>query len=132
MAARTKLARVLTTLTARTTSSNSRSMADKFSRSLSSAAVATQESGIVGSRYLGLETLGVKDYEDYRRSLYGEITHKAVLVDAVGTLVLPSQPMAEVGFLSLLISIHEIQCFSFCKFTLISQIYCCHYCLLPS
>ncbi|CAN0910252.1 hypothetical protein LINGRAHAP2_LOCUS26193 [Linum grandiflorum] len=40
---------------------------------------------------------GVKDYEDYRRSLYGgDITHKALLVDAVGTLVVPSQPMAQI------------------------------------
>ena len=38
----------------------------------------------------------VKDYEDYRKSLYGDITHKALLVDAVGTLVVPSQPMAQV------------------------------------
>lgn len=38
----------------------------------------------------------VKDYEDYRRSLYGGLTHKALLVDAVGTLVVPSQPMAQV------------------------------------
>lgn len=51
----------------------------------------------MGSRRVGLEILGVlKDYEEYRRSLYGEITHKALLVDAVGTLVVPSQPMAQV------------------------------------
>lgn len=37
-----------------------------------------------------------KDYEEYRRALYGGITHKAVLVDAVGTLFVPSQPMAQV------------------------------------
>ncbi|KAG5055065.1 hypothetical protein AAZX31_03G114200 [Glycine max] len=42
------------------------------------------------------ETTEVKDYADYRRSLYGQITHKALLVDAVGTLVLPSQPMAQI------------------------------------
>lgn len=38
----------------------------------------------------------VKDYEDYRRNLYGGLTHKALLVDAVGTLVVPSQPMAQI------------------------------------
>ncbi|GAB2295598.1 hypothetical protein Dimus_029757 [Dionaea muscipula] len=39
----------------------------------------------------------LKDYEDYRRSLYGSgITHKALLVDAVGTLVVPSQPTAQI------------------------------------
>lgn len=45
-----------------------------------------------GSRLFGL----VKEYEDYRRALYGGLTHKALLVDAVGTLVLPSQPMAQI------------------------------------
>ncbi|PHT71450.1 hypothetical protein T459_26554 [Capsicum annuum] len=38
----------------------------------------------------------VKEYEEYRRSLYGGLTHKALLVDAVGTLVIPSQPMAQI------------------------------------
>lgn len=38
----------------------------------------------------------VKEYEDYRRGLYGGLTHKALFVDAVGTLVIPSQPMAQV------------------------------------
>lgn len=64
-----------------------------------SAAVATPEPQVPppaeafgGSRMIGL----VKDYEDYRRSLYGGLTHKALLVDAVGTLVVPSQPMAQV------------------------------------
>ncbi|KAL4379454.1 hypothetical protein GQ457_02G025230 [Hibiscus cannabinus] len=62
-----------------------------FYRSFSSpAAVAPQ------IEPMGLEVLGVKDYEDYRRSLYGQITHKALLVDAVGTLLAPSQPMAQI------------------------------------
>lgn len=39
-----------------------------------------------------------REYEQYRRSIYGEITHRALLVDAVGTLVEPAQPMAQVGF----------------------------------
>ncbi|MCL7024770.1 hypothetical protein MKW94_002051 [Papaver nudicaule] len=40
---------------------------------------------------------GLKDYEEYRRSLYGNnITHRALLVDAVGTLVVPAQPMAQI------------------------------------
>ncbi|KAL3533583.1 hypothetical protein ACH5RR_007104 [Cinchona calisaya] len=38
----------------------------------------------------------LKEYEDYRRALYGGLTHKALLVDAVGTLVVPSQPMAQI------------------------------------
>lgn len=60
-------------------------------RSFSSSVAASQEADLVGSRLFGL-----KDYEDYRRALYGGITHKALLVDAVGTLVVPSQPMAQI------------------------------------
>ncbi|XP_073157389.1 uncharacterized protein [Henckelia pumila] len=45
-----------------------------------------------GSRILGL----VKEYEDYRRNLYNGLTHKALFVDAVGTLVVPAQPMAQI------------------------------------
>ncbi|XVE95780.1 hypothetical protein REPUB_Repub02eG0129200 [Reevesia pubescens] len=61
-----------------------------FSSSSSAAAVAPQREP------MGLEVLGVKEYMDYRRSLYGEITHKALLVDAVGTLLAPSQPTAQI------------------------------------
>nr|DAD28084.1 TPA_asm: hypothetical protein HUJ06_029552 [Nelumbo nucifera] len=32
----------------------------------------------------------------YRRPLYGDITHMALLVDAVGTLLVPSQPTAQI------------------------------------
>lgn len=62
------------------------------SASSSSAVVAEDESG-------GIYGLGsvLKEYEDYRRSLYGEITHKALLVDAVGTLLVPAQPTAQVS-----------------------------------
>lgn len=50
--------------------------------------------------------VGWKGYEEYRRALYGgNITHKALLVDAVGTLVIPSQPMARVCSLVLLFSL---------------------------
>ncbi|KAJ8534213.1 hypothetical protein K7X08_007537 [Anisodus acutangulus] len=47
---------------------------------------------VSGSKLSGL----VKEYEEYRRGLYGGLTHKALLVDAVGTLVIPSQPMAQI------------------------------------
>ncbi|GFY98153.1 haloacid dehalogenase-like hydrolase (HAD) superfamily protein [Actinidia rufa] len=53
---------------------------------------------------MGPIILGLKDYEDYRRALYGGMTHKALLVDAVGTLVVPSQPMAQAPLLSLSLS----------------------------
>lgn len=68
------------------------------SASSSSAVVAEDESG-------GLYGLGsvLKEYEDYRRSLYGEITHKALLVDAVGTLLVPAQPTAQVCLKSLVL-----------------------------
>lgn len=59
--------------------------------SFSTTAAAAEESP---DRMFGL----LKDYEDYRRAMYGGLTHKALLVDAVGTLVVPSQPMAQVGF----------------------------------
>ncbi|KAF9679552.1 hypothetical protein SADUNF_Sadunf06G0026700 [Salix dunnii] len=49
------------------------------------------------AKYSASAATVVKDYEDYRKSLYGDITHKALLVDAVGTLVVPSQPMAQIG-----------------------------------
>ncbi|KAI9160727.1 hypothetical protein LWI28_010991 [Acer negundo] len=66
-------------------------------RHFSSASAAAKEAeAVVGSRGVGLEIFGLKDYIDYRRSLYGEITHKALLVDAVGTLLVPSQPMAQI------------------------------------
>eukprot|EP00258_Populus_trichocarpa_P027071 XP_024443090.1 uncharacterized protein LOC7458927 isoform X3 [Populus trichocarpa] len=83
-AARTKLTRVLS----RTFINN---VKDKAQRVMGS-----------GSSFKGLAKYStsaatvVKDYEDYRKSLYGDITHKALLVDAVGTLVVPSQPMAQI------------------------------------
>ncbi|PIA53758.1 hypothetical protein AQUCO_00900380v1 [Aquilegia coerulea] len=61
-----------------------------FSSLSSSTATTSKEADILGSRQWGF------DYEEYRRSLYGDITHKALLVDAVGTLVVPSQPMAQI------------------------------------
>ena len=84
MATRTKLPRLL--------SSGSRSpLSGRLGAMRSSTSAAPVE-----SRPVGLGMLGLKDYEDYRRSLYGEITHKALLVDAAGTLLVPSQPMAQV------------------------------------
>uniref|UniRef100_A0A803MJA1 Haloacid dehalogenase-like hydrolase domain-containing protein 3 n=1 Tax=Chenopodium quinoa TaxID=63459 RepID=A0A803MJA1_CHEQI len=56
----------------------------------SAAATATE----VGSKSMGF---WLKDYEDYRKSLYGgNITHKALFVDAVGTLLVPAQPTAQI------------------------------------
>jgi REG-2-like HAD superfamily hydrolase len=62
--------------------------ADSFSSSAAAAAAILSKEP--------LEIWGAKDYLDYRRSRYGEITHKALLVDAVGTLFIPSQPMAQI------------------------------------
>ena len=94
MATRTKISKLFNVLSTRM--QDSRYGYGRFynlgSSSYSSSALATEET----------ETFGVKDYEDYRKSRYGDITHKAVLVDAVGTLVVPSQPMAEVLFFTLL------------------------------
>lgn len=68
-----------------------------FSSSAASAAVEAETASpsaevLNGSRLFGL----LKEYEDYRRNLYGGLTHKALFVDAVGTLLVPSQPMAQV------------------------------------
>ncbi|XP_024029343.1 haloacid dehalogenase-like hydrolase domain-containing protein 3 [Morus notabilis] len=107
---RTKLSRLLSSFTATKppfsgsgscsnggSALNSPSNLMSFKCSSSSSALASGECEVVGSRHhVGLEILGVKDYVDYRRSLYGEISHKALLVDAVGTLVVPSQPMAQI------------------------------------
>jgi hypothetical protein len=43
------------------------------------------------------EQMGAREYYDYRRAIYGDITHKAILVDATGTLLAPTEPMAQVG-----------------------------------
>lgn len=84
--------------------------------SFSTTAAAAEESP---ERMFGL----LKDYEDYRRAMYGGLTHKALLVDAVGTLVIPSQPMAQVGFSLCLTFRAHILCintnltlFLFCSF----------------
>lgn len=92
IAIRTKISRILSALPANTSLSRPPFCSNGGANGFASSAVASLE-----SRSMGLEILGVKDYEDYRRSLYGEITHKALLVDAVGTLLVPSQPMAQVS-----------------------------------
>lgn len=45
-----------------------------------------------------MEALWLKDYFDYRKSVYGEVTHRALLVDVVGTLIVPAQPTAQVSY----------------------------------
>ncbi|KAG8063331.1 hypothetical protein GUJ93_ZPchr0003g18272 [Zizania palustris] len=42
------------------------------------------------------ELSAAREYYDYRKSIYGGVTHRALLVDAVGTLVVPAQPTAQV------------------------------------
>ncbi|CAN4109204.1 unnamed protein product [Withania somnifera] len=110
MASRTRIiTRALSNLTHKSNGPVDRIWADPFGSpvsnrvsSFSTAAVSpveeppsspsTASEGLSGSRLFGL----VKEYEDYRRALYGGLTHKALLVDAVGTLVIPSQPMAQI------------------------------------
>jgi hypothetical protein len=43
------------------------------------------------------ELSAAREYYDYRKSIYGDVTHRALLVDAVGTLVVPAQPTAQVS-----------------------------------
>ncbi|PWA64949.1 haloacid dehalogenase-like hydrolase (HAD) superfamily protein [Artemisia annua] len=78
----TKLTRIITSSSART-----RPIWGSHGYS-SSSAVASLESEPLFS--------GLKDYEEYRKRMNGGVTHKALLVDAVGTLVVPSQPMAQI------------------------------------
>ncbi|PON79816.1 hypothetical protein PanWU01x14_010480 [Parasponia andersonii] len=47
----------------------------------SSSALAQNKCEFVVSRHMGFEILCVKDYVEYIRSFYGEISHKALLVD---------------------------------------------------
>ncbi|KAJ7521373.1 hypothetical protein O6H91_19G050900 [Diphasiastrum complanatum] len=37
-----------------------------------------------------------EDYDEFRRAINGGLTHKALLVDAAGTLLVPSQPAAKI------------------------------------
>ncbi|KAK9922359.1 hypothetical protein M0R45_030826 [Rubus argutus] len=93
MSTTTKLLRLVTNRTTRTPILRSGSYGPLGSMMpYSSSAAQKDGADVIGSRHID----GVKDYEDYRRSRYGEITHKALLVDAVGTLVVPSQPMAQI------------------------------------
>jgi hypothetical protein len=38
----------------------------------------------------------VQEYYDYHHAIYGDITHKAILIDAASTLLAPTEPMAQV------------------------------------
>lgn len=100
---RTKTARLLSSITHKPTLQNTTSIngnlahfkkqPDPVSRSGSFSSSSAANSEVMNSSRL----VGWKGYEEYRRALYGgNITHKALLVDAVGTLVIPSQPMAQI------------------------------------
>ncbi|GMP86528.1 hypothetical protein CsSME_00039266 [Camellia sinensis var. sinensis] len=97
MASRAKITRLLSKLTHKTPS-----FASGFRSNGARGQIRVNPFGVSGfplsSSAAPLESnvMCSKDYEDYRRSLYGGITHKALLVDAVGTLVVPSQPMAQI------------------------------------
>ncbi|KAK8594147.1 hypothetical protein V6N13_125956 [Hibiscus sabdariffa] len=93
---RTKLCRLLTSSLRPGLCSNGSMRPDPFYRSFSSPSSAAAVAPQIQREPMGLEVVGVKDYDDYRRSRYGDITHKALLVDAVGTLLVPSQPMAQI------------------------------------
>jgi hypothetical protein len=45
----------------------------------------------------GWELSAAREYYDYRKSIFGDVTHRALLVDAVGTLIVPAQPTAQVS-----------------------------------
>ncbi|KAJ8449788.1 hypothetical protein Cgig2_001444 [Carnegiea gigantea] len=99
MATRSKISRILSATTSTVFSSSSPSFnpirkSPTFFASGSGHPYSTAASPEVGSDANGLWW---KDYEDYRRSLYGgKITHTALFVDAVGTLLVPAQPTAQI------------------------------------
>lgn len=62
-------------------------------RPLGTAAEVATATGAGAARW---ELMGAREYYDYRRAMYGDITHKAILVDAAGTLLAPTEPMAQV------------------------------------
>uniref|UniRef100_A0A0E0EFK1 Haloacid dehalogenase-like hydrolase domain-containing protein 3 n=1 Tax=Oryza meridionalis TaxID=40149 RepID=A0A0E0EFK1_9ORYZ len=57
---------------------------------------ATAEAAGAAAGIARWEPMGAREYYDYRRAIYGDITHKAILVDAAGTLLAPTEPMAQV------------------------------------
>nr|CAB3482674.1 unnamed protein product [Digitaria exilis] len=59
-------------------------------------AVASDAGAVAAGVLARWELMGARDYYDYRRAIYGDITHKAILVDAAGTLLAPTEPMAQV------------------------------------
>ena len=63
-------------------------------RPLGTAAEVATATGPGAARW---ELMGAREYYDYRKSIYGDVTHRALLVDAVGTLVVPAQPTAQVS-----------------------------------
>ncbi|GJN10799.1 hypothetical protein PR202_ga28923 [Eleusine coracana subsp. coracana] len=67
-------------------------------RLLATAAAEVAEVGAAAPMAAGVarwEPMGAREYYDYRRAIYGDITHKAILVDAAGTLLAPTEPMAQ-------------------------------------
>lgn len=65
-------------------------------RTLGTAAVTAEPEADGGATRGHWDLMAAREYEQYRRAIYGEITHRALLVDAVGTLVVPAQPMAQI------------------------------------
>uniref|UniRef100_A0A8R7TV76 Uncharacterized protein n=1 Tax=Triticum urartu TaxID=4572 RepID=A0A8R7TV76_TRIUA len=64
--------------------------------SSASAAAAEAPEAVVGAGGARWEPMGAREYYDYRRAIYGDITHKAILVDAAGTILAPTESMAQV------------------------------------
>ncbi|KAJ8423193.1 hypothetical protein Cgig2_023384 [Carnegiea gigantea] len=92
MATMSRISRALRTSTTTTTTI----LTSRFSPTRNSGG-ARPYSAEVEVGHAGSMGYWLKDYEDYRRSLYGgKITHKALLVDAVGTLLVPAQSTAQI------------------------------------
>ncbi|XBI44414.1 hypothetical protein VPH35_109049 [Triticum aestivum] len=61
------------------------------------AVVAEAPEAVVGAGGARWELMGAWEYYDYRRAIYDDITDKAILVDATGIILAPTESMAQVG-----------------------------------
>ncbi|KAF7063417.1 hypothetical protein CFC21_069935 [Triticum aestivum] len=60
------------------------------------AAAVEHTEAVVGAGGARWEPMGAREYYDYRRGIYDDITHKAILVDAPSTILAPTESMAQV------------------------------------
>lgn len=82
--------------TLRSAAARARSAALAGRRRLGTSSAASEKGRDKEEEGSGWELSAAREYYDYRKSIYGDVTHRALLVDAVGTLLVPAQPTAQV------------------------------------